>query len=215
MPKKAIIVLLAILIVLVYFKRIENGPKIDINNIEKINNFYSKNSNITISKYFIKENYTASLFLKDNSFRILAYKRNNLELDVGCNKKYFWYWDSAQAAMYYSDREAAYIVFDQILDPECFLNLFESNQGESKVNDKRISTIFDGKNTIIKTIYDLKNKIILRANIVYEYKFPKEIHLHYTENDIYLKIEIKDVVTEKYDNNVLEIPNIKSEKLLP
>jgi hypothetical protein len=215
MPKKAIIVFLIILIILIYFIKTENSPKIDINHIEKINNFYSKNSNITISKYLIKENYTASLFLRDNNFRILAYKKNNLELDVGCNNKYFWYWDSAQISMYYSDRAAAHIVFEQILDPECFLNLFESNQGESKVNDKKILTTFNGQNIIIKTIYDSKNKIILRADVIYGPKFPKEIHIHYTENNIYLKIEIKDVVTEFFDNNVLEIPNIKSEKLLP
>jgi hypothetical protein len=216
MPKKIIIALLAVLILLVYFKKTENIPKIDIKHIKKINNFYSKNSNITISKYFIKEKYTASIFLESDNFRILAYKKNNLELDVGCNQKYFWYWDSAQSLMYYSDRAVAPIVFNQVLDPDCFLNLFNNEPGVVKINDKKVSTTFDEKNTIYKKIYNFEDKIILKAHVIYQDNLPKEIVLFYTENSVSIQIEIKDVVAnKKYDNNVLEIPDIKSEKLLP
>ena len=214
MPKKAIIVFLTILIILVYFKDTDKQPKIDIDN--KINNFYSKNSIITISRYLIKEKYMVSVFLKDNNFRISAYKKNNLELETGCNEKYFWYWDSARDTMYYSDRDVAHIVFNQVLDPDCFLNLFKSKSGETRINDKKILTKFDGKNTIYKDIYDSKQNIILKARVIYNDKCPKEIMLFYTEENVNIKIEIKDVViNEKFDNNVLKIPNIKSEKLLP
>ena len=216
MPKKTIIVLLGLIILFINFKKIENDPKINTEIIKKTSNFYSKNSSITVSKYFIiKEKYTASVYLLNDNFRVMAYKKNNLELDTGCDEKYFWYWDSAQSTMYYSDRNAAHIVFNQVLDPCCFLNLFNNEPGILKINDKKIFTMFDGKNTVNKEIFDSKENLILKACIIYEKELLKEIVLFYAEDNISMKIEIKDVVVnEKYDNNVLKIP-INSEKLFP
>lgn len=184
-------------------------------NIKKIKSFYTADSQATLKSNLFRHTVDAKIFYQNNKFRFIIYNKNYVNLDVGCNEKYFWYYSSDQPSMYYSKIEDAKIVFVEVLDPDWIMNVLSCDAKEtSTINEKEVITTLFGDSMNKKLVK--KNIILADVEITLNEDKLQKIYLNFNKS-INIEIKIKDIVTdEKIDDNVFEMPKkFKSEYLLP
>lgn len=143
-----------------------------------------------VSLGFLKKTLEGTMFLEDDKFRILLYFASEKKIDVGCNKKYFWYWSKKEEekTLFYSDVDDMDLVLKECYSPTWMLNVFK--------NIDKIGEVYNlcKDNKLISTAKILPNNII---------KF------YIIEEKLTIILKIKNASNKNFDESVFKMPNYR------
>jgi hypothetical protein len=143
-----------------------------------------------VSLGFLKKTLDGTMFLEDDAFRILLYSYSEKKIDIGCNKKYFWYWSKKEEenTLFYSDVDDMDLVLKECYSPTWMLSVFK--------NIDKIGEVYslNKANKLISTAKILPNNII---------KF------YIIEEKLTIMFKIKNASKKNFDESVFKMPNYR------
>lgn len=188
MIKKIYIFISIIIIFLVYNKLfLNNQPDIKIQDNIDFSSKKTLDLEVEVIKGFFKKTIGGLMFIDNNRYRVLLYDNNIKKIDIGCNEKYFWYWSEREAknTLFYSENKDKDFVLKDEYNPSWMFGVFKNLE-------KKDQTI-----NLIKN-----NKIISKAQILEN----NGIVYSLIEEGIKIKVIIKNVSNQNFDEDVFNIP---------
>jgi hypothetical protein len=138
----------------------------------------------------LKKTLEGTMFLEDDKFRILLYFASEKKIDVGCNKKYFWYWSKKEEekTLFYSDVGDMDLVLKEYYSPTWMFNVFK--------NIDKIGEVYN----LYKADKLLSTAKILPNNI---------IRFYIIEEKLTIIFKIKNASNKNFDESVFKMPNYR------
>lgn len=210
--------------ILILLNNTNNTKPKDIKSEEIIIFNFKSDIIFEVGNAFLKKSYYGKIYHEKPNNLAVYLKKDKDFMEIGSNKKYFWYFSSDEKTLYYGLISDVNFILKEIFNPSNIIQIIfppvlikDGLQEDELIGDygdllKR-KIIIENYKIKEQKIYNNKNELIYEVKVNNYYKnIPSSIKLDYIKEGYFVNIKMNEIEINQPNNFIFDLPTKKYKK---